>query len=110
MAFSPRYSTPVPVRTVLKPATSVRDVLTSPPSKIQGDVARRQSAHLVAAQEKGGRLEITTSWKPQTWVRVSTGQTPSSCTADRRVRERSVELLGKAEEGGFLPFICPTTH
>ena len=59
--FHPGIAPPCPIRPVLTPATRVTDVLTSSPSKIQGDVARHQSAHLVAAQEEGGRLEIATS-------------------------------------------------
>lgn len=74
------------------PVAQVADVLTFLPSKLQGDISRCLTAHLIAAQEDGGRLEVATAGKPQTWIKISKGQTSSSQATERTLRQRSTEM------------------
>ena len=70
----------------------VANVLLASPSKLKGDVARSLTAHLIAAQEEGSSLDVDPAGKPQTWVKVITGQISSSTAAQRTLWQRTAEL------------------
>ena len=80
-----------PIRKVITPTAQVSDVMTASPSKLKGDISKKLTAHFVAAQE-GGILEVATAGKPQTWMKVTKGQTPSSQATDRTLRRRFLEI------------------
>lgn len=81
-----------PLRRVITPASNVADILTASPSKLQGDTSRQLTRRLVTAQETGGRLEIATGGRPQTWIRVTRGHSASSAVTDRTLRQRTAEM------------------
>ena len=91
-AFRPGALSHSPLKKVVTPSARVADVLSTSPSKLKGDVARKLTAHLITAQEEGGSLEVSTCGKPQTWMRVTKGQTPSDRAAERTLRQRTAEI------------------
>ena len=59
--FRPTSACHSPLRKVITHSSQVDDVLTASPSKLQGNVAERLIAHLVAAQETNGKFEVKTA-------------------------------------------------
>ena len=97
-AFRPGAAPHSPLRKVITPSSSVHDVLTASPSKLQGNVAKKVTAHLVQAQEEGGVLsvQLKEGCRPQTWTRVTKGQAGTKCS-DRTVKRRTTEITGLRE-------------
>ena len=76
---------------VVSGSDSVGEVLTYSPSKLQNDVAGKPTNLLVHARQTGGSLDVGHR-KPETWMKVATGQTPSESASERTLRLRSTEL------------------
>ena len=90
--FRPGATPHSPLRRVVTPSTTVKEILTFSPSKLRGDVSDGLLYHLHSCKQQGGTLELRTAGKPQTWHRITKGQTPSSDAADRTVRRRTEEV------------------
>ena len=105
-SFRPGAAPHSPLRRVVTPSTTVEDILTASPSKLQGDVALKVASHLVSAQQKEGVLEIRpgSHGKAQTWVRITKGQTPSDHAAGSTISQRTHEInqLRQLVSGGSV--------
>ena len=56
---------------VITPSSTAKEILTASPSKLQGDIGRKLTAHLVDAHTEGFQLTVFKGTKPQTWERIS---------------------------------------
>ena len=63
-----------PLPRVVTPSTTVREILTASSSKLQGNMAKRLTSQLVAAQEQDRLIELragTHGGRPQAWLRLT---------------------------------------
>ena len=91
-SFRPAVMCHSPLRKVITPSSTVSECMAASPSKLQNNVVRSLTAHMIGAQEVDGFLDAATSGKPQTWMKVTRGQVPSQEAAERTLRQRTTEL------------------
>ena len=92
--FSPTFkSSCAPVRAV-RPTSTVADVLTASPSKLQGNVAEQLTGHLVKSSVHDGKLEVKTCsrGRPQIFTRTTACSVPSDQASASTIRRRASEL------------------
>ena len=89
---------------ILRPSSSVKEILSMSATDLKGDVAVQLTSHLVSAQQNNGVLEVRNGshGKAQTWLRVTNARMPSSAVADSTVRKRSheISMLRQSVSGG----------
>lgn len=64
------HHTGQPLPRVVSSASTVDDILTASPSKLQGAACEKTLSHLVKARASGDRLEVKTGGCPQVWTRT----------------------------------------
>ena len=82
---------------VITPSSTAKEILTALPSKLQGNIGRKLTAHLVDAHGEGSQLTVFKGTKPQTWERISRCEVPSDDAAERTKRRRS-EMIRAVRE------------
>ena len=105
--FRPEAMRHDPLPKVISVSDSVGEVLAYSPSKLQNDVAGKLTHLLVHARQMGGSLDVGHR-KPETWMKVTKGQTPSESASDRTLRLHEVNRAAAvAICGEQLLFHCP---
>ena len=99
-SFNP--TTPgIPIRAV-RPSSTVSEITTASPSKLQGDVARSLTGSMVVAQACKKRLEVRTGANrkghPLVFHQIPCSIVPSTEASASTLKRRAVELTRIAEE------------